>query len=112
MKTTEETVSILLRYIIDNATENKEQVCTDYDNGDGYMLPPMASYEPSYSYEFDADVKVKYDGTPLHVIAELDGELKIKSLIVDFPCNSYETREFAREIKKQLAYCKNITFNF
>lgn len=112
MTTIEEMVSILLRYITDNATEKKEYVCTDYDNGDGYILPPAASYELSYSYDFDADVKVVYDGTPFHVIAELDGELKFTSLIIDFPCNSYETREFAGEVKKQLAYCQNITFNF
>ena len=83
---TKEKVSELMRYINDNAKENVEYICTDYDSGDGYMLPPMANYEPSYSYEFEDDVKV-FNGAPLH-------------------------RELAEEIEEQVAYCNNINFNF
>ena len=108
---TKETVSKLLRYIKDNATEKVEYICTDYDSGDGYMLPPMANYEPSYSYEFEGDVKV-FNGAPLHVIAELNGELEFTSLIIDFSTDSIDYRELADEIEEQVAYCKNITFNF
>lgn len=108
---TKEKVSDLLRYIEDNATEKVEYVCTDCDNGDGYMIPPTANYEPSYSYEFDGDVKV-YNGAPLHVIAELNGELEFTNLIIDFPTDSIYYRELAAEIEEQVAYCDNITFNF
>lgn len=111
MEAIKETVTKLLRYIEDNATEKVEYICTDYDSGDGYMLPPMANYEPSYSYEFEDDVKV-YNGSPLHVIAELNGELEFTSLIVDFPTDSIYYRELAEEIREQLSYCKKITFNF
>ena len=111
METIKETVAKLLRYIKDNATEKVEYICTDYDSGDGYMIPPTENYEPSYSYEFEDDVKV-YNGVPLHVIAELNGELEFTSLIVDFPTDSIDYRELAEEIREQLSYCKNITFNF
>ena len=108
---TKETVSKLLRYIVDNANERVEYICTDYDSGDGYMIPPTEDYEPSYSYEFEGDVKV-YNGVPLHVIAELNGELEFTSLIIDFPTDSTYYRELADEIEEQVAYCNNITFNF
>ena len=108
---TKEKVSELLRCIKDSATEKVEYICTDYDSGDGYMIPPMANYEPSYSYEFEGDVKV-FNGAPLHVIAELNGELEFTSLIVDFPTDSTYYRELAEEIREQLSYCKTITFNF
>lgn len=111
METTKETVSKLLRYIEDNAKEIVEYVCTDYDRGDGYILPPMANYEPSYSYEFEDDVKA-YNGAPLHVIAELNGDYEFTSLIIDFPTDSTYYRELAEEIREQVAYCNNITFNF
>ena len=107
---TKEKVSELLRYIKDNATERVEYVLTDYDSGDGYMIPPTENYEPSYSYEFEDDVKV-YNGAPLHVIAELNGELEFTSLIIDFPTDSTYCRELASEIE-EAAYCNNITFNF
>ena len=108
---TKEKVSELLRYIKDNATEKVEYVCTDYDSGDGYMIPPTENYEPSYSYEFEGEVKV-YNGVPLYVIAELNGELEFTSLIIDFPDDSIQYIELATEIEEQVAYCKNITFNF
>ena len=108
---TKEKVSELLRYIVDNATERVEYICTDYDSGDGYMIPPTENYEPSYSYEFEGDVKV-YNGVPLYVIAELNGDFEFKSLIVDFPTDSTYYRELATEIEEQVAYCNNITFNF
>ena len=108
---TKEKVSELLRYIEDNATEIVEYILSDYDSGDGYMLPPTENYEPSYSYEFEDDVKV-YNGVPLYVIAELNGELEFTSLIVDFPTDSTYYRELATEIEEQVAYCNNITFNF
>ena len=111
METIKEKVSELLRYIVDNATEKVEYICTDYDSGDGYMLPPMANYEPSYSYEFESAVKV-CNGAPLHVIAELNGELEFTSLIIDFPTDSTYYRELAEETREQLSYCKKITFNF
>ena len=111
METTKETVSKLLRYIEDNAKENVEYICTDYDSGDGYMLPPTENYEPSYSYEFEDDVKV-YNGAPLYVIAELNGDFEFTSLIIDFPTDSTYYRELAAEIEEQVAYCNNITFNF
>lgn len=107
----EETVSKLLRYIEDNAKENVEYICTDYDSGDGYIIPPTENYEPSYSYEFEGDVKV-YNGAPLYVIAELNGNLEFTSLIIDFPTDSNYYRELAMEIEEQVAYCNNITFNF
>ena len=108
---TKEKVSELLRCIKDSATEKVEYICTDYDSGDGYMIPPMANYEPSYSYEFEGDVKV-YNGAPLHVIAELNGDFEFTSLIIDFPDESIQYRELAMEIEEQVAYCNNITFNF
>lgn len=108
---TKETVSKLLRYIVDNAKENVEYICTDYDSGDGYIIPPTENYEPSYSYEFEDDVKV-YNGVPLHVIAELNWEIEFTSLIIDFPTDSIYYRELAEEIREQLSYCKTITFNF
>ena len=108
---TKEKVRELLRYIVDNANERVEYICTDYDSGDGYMLPPTENYEPSYSYEFEGDVKV-YNGVPLHVIAELNGDLEFTSLIIDFPTDSTYYRELAAEIEEQVAYCNNITFNF
>ena len=108
---TKEKVSELLRYIVDNAKENVEYVCTDYDSGDGYMIPPTENYEPSYSYEFEGDVKV-CNGAPLYVIAELNGEFEFTSLIIDFPTDSIDYRELAMEIEEQVAYCQNITFNF
>ena len=108
---TKEKVSELLRYIKDNATEKVEYICTDYDSGDGYMLPPMANYEPSYSYEFEGDVKV-FNGAPLYVIAELNGDFEFTSLIVDFPTDSFIYIVLAEEIEEQLSYCKKITFNF
>ena len=108
---TKEKVSELLRCIKDSATEKVEYICTDYDSEDGYMIPPMANYEPSYSYEFDDEVKV-YNGAPLHVIAELNGDFEFTSLIVDFPADSTYYRELAEEIREQLSYCKTITFNF
>ena len=111
METIKEKVTKLLRYIKDNATENVEYICTDYDSGDGYMIPPTENYEPSYSYEFDDEVKV-YNGAPLHVIAELNGELEFTSLIIDFPTDLIYYRELAEEIREQLSYCKTITFNF
>ena len=111
METAKEKVSELLRYIQDNAKENVEYILSDYDSGDGYMLPPMANYEPSYSYEFESDVKV-CNGAPLHVIAELNGELEFTSLIIDFPTDSTYYRELAEETREQLSYCKKITFNF
>lgn len=107
---TKEKVSELLRYIVDNATERVEYICTDYDSGDGYMLPPVENYEQYYSYEFEGDVKV-YNGVPLYVIAELNGDFEFTSLIIDFPTDSTYYRELAAEIEEQLAYC-NITFNF
>ena len=108
---TKETVSKLSRYIEDNAKENVEYICTDYDSGDGYIIPPTENYEPSYSYEFEDDVKV-FNGAPLHVIAELNGDFEFTSLIVDFPDDSIQYRELAGEIEEQVAYCNNITFNF
>lgn len=108
---TKEKVSELLRYIEDNANERVEYICTDYDSGDGYMIPPTENYEPSYSYEFEGDVKV-FNGAPLYVIAELNGELEFTSLIIDFPTDSDYYRELAAEIEEQVAYCENITFNF
>ena len=108
---TKETVSKLLRYIQDNATEKVEYVCTDYDSGDGYMLPPTENYEPSYSYEFEGDVKV-FNGAPLYVIAELNGDFEFNSLIIDFPTDSFFYILLANEIEEQVAYCNNITFNF
>lgn len=108
---TKETVSKLLRYIEDNAKENVEYICTDYDSGDGYIIPPTENYEPSYSYEFEGDVKV-YNGAPLYVIAELNGDFDFTSLIIDFPTDSIDYRELAMEIEEQVAYCNNITFNF
>ena len=108
---TKETVSKLLRYIEDNAKENVEYICTDYDSGDGYMIPPTENYEPSYSYEFAGDVKV-INGVPLYVIAELNGDYEFTSLIVDFPTDSTYYRELAAEIEEQVAYCNSITFNF
>ena len=108
---TKETVDMLLRCIKDSATEIVEYVCTDYDSGDGYMLPPMSNYEPSYSYEFEGDVKV-FNGAPLHVIAELNGDFEFTSLIIDFPDDSIQYRELATEIEEQVAYCNSITFNF
>ena len=108
---TKEKVSELLRYIVDNANERVEYICTDYDSGDGYMLPPTENYEPSYSYEFEDDVKV-YNGVPLHVIAELNGDLEFTSLIIDFPTDSFYYINLANEIEEQVAYCNNITFNF
>lgn len=108
---TKETVNKLLRYIEDNAKENVEYICTAYDSGDGYMIPPTENYEPSYSYEFEGDVKV-YNGAPLYVIAELNGDFEFTSLIVDFPTDSTYYRELAAEIEEQVAYCQNITFNF
>lgn len=107
----EETVSELLRYIKDNAKENVEYICTDYDSGDGYMIPPTENYEPSYSYEFEGEVKV-YNGAPLYVIAELNGDLEFTSLIIDFPTDSDYYRELATEIEEQVSYCDKITFNF
>lgn len=108
---TKEKVIELLRYIKDNAKENVEYICTDYDRGDGYMLPPTENYEPSYSYEFEDDVKV-FNGVPLYVIAELNGDFEFTSLIIDFPTDSTYYRELASEIEEQVAYCNNITFNF
>lgn len=108
---TKEKVSELLRYIVDNAKENVEYICTDYDSGDGYIIPPTENYEPSYSYEFEDDVNV-YNGAPLHVIAELNGDFEFTSLIIDFPTDSNYYRELATEIEEQVAYCNNITFNF
>ena len=108
---TKEKVSELLRYIVDNATEKVEYVCTDYDSGDGYMIPPTENYEPSYSYEFEDDVKV-FNGVPLYVIAELNSDYEFTSLIIDFPDDSIQYRELAEEIREQLSYCKTITFNF
>ena len=108
---TNEKVSELLRYIEDNATERVEYVLTDYDSGDGYIIPPTESYEQDYSYEFEGDVKV-YNGAPLYVIAELNGDFDFTSLIVDFPDDSIQYRELAAEIEEQVAYCNNITFNF
>ena len=108
---TKEKVSELLRYIKDNAKENVEYICTDYDSGDGYMIPPTENYEPSYSYEFEGEVKV-YNGVPLYVIAELNGELEFTRLIIEFPEDSIQYRELATEIEEQVAYCNNITFNF
>ena len=110
MKITEK-VSEFLRYIKDNAKENVEYVCTDYDSGDGYMLPPMANYEPSYSYEFEGEVKV-YNGAPLYVIAELNGDFEFTKLIIDFPTDSFFYIVLANEIEEQVEYCNNITFNF
>ena len=107
---TKETVSKLLRYIEDNATERVEYILSDYDSGDGYMIPPTENYEPSYSYEFEGDVKV-YNGVPLHVISELNGDFEFTSLIIDFPTDSNYYRELADEIEEQVSYC-NITFNF
>ena len=101
----------MLRYIVDNAIENVEYICTDYDSGDGYMIPPTENYEPSYSYEFEGEVKV-YNGVPLYVIAELNGDFEFTSLIVDFPDNSIQYIELADEIGEQVSYCNNITFNF
>ena len=108
---TKEKVSELLRYIKDNATEKVEYVCTNYHSVDRYMIPPTENYEPSYSYEFEDDVKV-FNGAPLYVIAELNGELDFTSLIIDFPTDSTYYRELASEIEEQVAYCNNITFNF
>ena len=108
---TKETVNMLLRCIQDNATEKVEYVCTDYDSGDGYMIPPTENYEPSYSYEFEGDVRV-YNGAPLYVIAELNGDFEFTSLIIDFPADSNYYRELSEEIREQLSYCNNITFNF
>ena len=108
---TKETVSELLRYIMDNAKENVEYICTDYDSGDGYMIPPTENYEPYYSYEFEGDVKV-YNGMPLYVIAELNGDFEFTSLIIDFPTDSTYYRELATEIEEQVVYCNKITFNF
>ena len=108
---TKEIVIKLLRYIKDNAKENVEYICTDYDSGDGYMIPPTENYEPSYSYEFEDDVNV-YNGEPLHVIAELNVELEFTSLIIDFPTYSSYYRELSMEIVEQVSYCNNITFNF
>ena len=108
---TKEKVSELLRYIKDNATEKVEYICTDYDSGDGYIIPPTENYEPSYSYEFEDDVKV-YNGAPLYVIAELNGDFEFTSLIIDFPIDSIYYRELASEIEEQVSYCNNITFNF
>ena len=108
---TKETVSKLLRYIVDNATEKVEYICTDYDSGDGYLMPPTENYEPSYSYEFEDDVKV-FNGAPLYVIAELNGDYEFTSLIIDFPDDSIQYRELATEIEEQVSYCNNITFNF
>ena len=110
MKTTEK-VSELLRYIKDNAKERVEYVCTDYDSGDGYMIPPTENYEPSYSYEFEGEVKV-YNGAPLYVIAELNGDFDFTSLTVDFPTDSFYYIVLANEIEEQVAYCNKITFNF
>lgn len=111
METIKETVNKLLRYIEYNATERVEYICTDYDSGDGYIIPPTENYEPSYSYEFEGEVKV-YNGAPLYVIAELNGDLDFTSLIIDFPTDSTYYRELAEEIREQLSYCKTITFNF
>ena len=108
---TKEKVSELLRYIKDNATEKVEYVCTDYDRGDGYMLPPTENYEPSYSYEFEGDVKL-FNGAPLYVIAELNWELEFTSLIIDFPTDSFYYIVLANEIEDQVWYCNKITFNF
>ena len=108
---TKETVSKLLRYIQDNAKENVEYVLTDYDSGDGYMIPPTENYEQIYSYEFESDVKV-FNGAPLHAIAELNGDFEFTSLIIDFPDDSTHYRELAAEIEEQVVYCNNITFNF
>lgn len=108
---TREKVSELLRYIKDNAKENVEYICTDYDSGDGYMIPPTENYEPSYSYEFEGNVKV-FNGVPLYVIAELNGDYEFTSLIIDFPDDSIYYRELATEIEEQVGYCNNITFNF
>lgn len=108
---TKEKVSELLRYIKDNATERVEYVLTDYDSGDGYMIPPTENYEQYYSYEYEDDVKV-YNGVPLHVIAELNGDFEFTKLIIDFPDDSIQYRELATEIEEQVAYCENITFNF
>ena len=108
---TKEKVSELLRCINDNATERVEYVCTDYDSGDGYMIPPTENYEPSYSYEFEGDVQV-FNGAPLYVIAELNGDFEFTSLIIDFPDDSIQYRELAAEIEEQVGYCNNITFNF
>lgn len=110
MKTNEK-VSELLRYIKDNAKENVEYVCTDYDSGDGYIIPPTENYEPSYSYEFEGDVKV-YNGVQLYVIAELNGDFEFTKLIIDFPTDSFIYILLAEEIEEQVAYCNNITFNF
>ena len=111
METTKETVNILLRCIKDSATEEVEYICTDYDSGDGYIIPPTENYEPIYSYEFEGDVKV-FNGAPLYVIAELNGDYEFTSLIIDFPTDSNYYRELASEIEEQVAYCNNITFNF
>lgn len=108
---TKETVSKLLRYIEDNAKEKVEYICTDYDSGDGYMIPPTENYEPSYSYEFEGEVKV-FNGVPLYVIAELNGDFEFTSLIIDFPTDSFFYILLANEIEDQLSYCNNITFNF
>ena len=106
-----EKVSELLHYIVDNAKEQVEYICTDYDSGDGYMIPPTENYEPIYSYEFEGEVKV-YNGAPLYVIAELNGDFDFTSLIIDFPTDSNYYRELAAGIEEQVAYCNNITFNF
>lgn len=111
METIKEAVSKLLRCIEDNANENIEYICTDYDSGDGYMIPPTENYEPSYSYEFEGNVKM-FNGAPLYVIAELNGDFEFTSLIVDFPTDSTYYRELASEIEEQVSYCNNITFNF
>lgn len=108
---TKETVIKFLRYIVDNAKENVEYICTDYDSGDGYIIPPTENYEPSFSYEFEGYVKV-YNGAQLYVIAELNGELEFTSLIIDFPTDSTYYLELATEIEEQVGYCNNITFNF
>ena len=108
---TKEKLRELLRYIEDNAKENVEYICTDYDSGDGYMIPPTENYEPSYSYEFEGDVKV-FNGAPLYVIAELNGDFEFTSLIVDFPTDSFYYIVLANEIEEQVAPCNNITFNF
>lgn len=108
---TKEKVSELLRYIKDNATERVEYVCTDYDSGDGYMIPPTENYEQYYTYEFEDDVKV-YNGVPLHVIAELNGDFEFTKLIVDFPTDSFFYIVLANEIEEQVSYCNKITFNF
>ena len=108
---TKEKVSELLRYIKDNSTEKVEYICTDYDSGDGYMIPPTENYEPIYSYEFEGDVKV-FNGAPLYVIAELNGDFDFTRLIVDFPTDSFYYILLANEIEEQVGYCNNITFNF